>query len=71
MNYLLIISFVCMLVTSILFAFPRCFLAKVGFKGLTHPEDFGLKDTWVFYIIFGILMSASWTFFILSIPGVL
>ena len=39
-------------------------------KGYTHPEDFDFNDAKVFYFIFGVLMTASWVAFILSISGV-
>ena len=60
MNAILIISFICSIFFSILFAFPKYFLAKIGYKDTYHPEDIRFEDTIFFYFLFGVFMIGSW-----------
>ena len=67
MNSIIFISFICTILFSLAFSFPKYFLAKFGYKGNYHPEDIDTKDTVLFYIIFGIFMAASWIILFMSL----
>ena len=60
MNIVFAISTFSALFFSILFAFPRLFLAKVNYKNISHPDDYDFSDTIMYRIITGVIMAIAW-----------
>ena len=71
MNIVFVASFIAGLFFSILFAFPRSVLAKLGYRNISHPDDYSFEDTIFFRIVTGVLMALAWglAFYALSTLG--
>lgn len=71
MNIVFVASFIAGLFFSVLFAFPRHVLAKLGYKNVSHPDDYDFEDTIFFRVIVGVLMILAWglSFYALSTLG--
>lgn len=71
MNIVFAISTTCALFFSILFAFPKVFMAKFNYKNISHPDDYEFSDTVFYRIVSGVLMVLSWTvcFYAISMLG--
>lgn len=69
MNYYVVLSFVLVILFTLLFVFPKNVLAKFSYKELSHPDDYNYDDVRPFYYFFGVLMSGAWVFFIYMLSG--
>jgi len=66
MEIIFVIAAICVICSTLLFLFPKYFLAKLSYKDVTYPDDYENGDIRFMKLMFTLFMILSYTLLFLS-----